>query len=63
VLIGISAAFGSQLMITYIPFLQDIFRTAAFPAAWWLPIILLALPGLFVIEIEKFLVKRSFKPL
>ena len=61
VLIGISAAFGSQLMITYIPFLQDIFRTAAFPAEWWIPIILLALPGLFVIELEKLVIKRFGK--
>lgn len=61
VLIGISAAFGSQLMITYIPFLQDIFRTEAFPAEWWIPIILLALPGLFVIELEKLVIKRFGK--
>lgn len=61
VLIGISVALGTQLMITYIPFLQVIFRTAAFPAEWWIPIILLALPGLFVIEIEKFLKKRLGK--
>ncbi|MCL0040168.1 HAD-IC family P-type ATPase [Thermodesulfovibrionales bacterium] len=58
VLIGIVISLGAQLMITYTPTLQAIFRTAAFPAEWWIPIILSALPGLFIIEIEKFLKKR-----
>lgn len=59
--IGVAVTLITLLMIIYIPVLQTIFRTAAFPAAWWIPIILLALSGLFVIEIEKFLMKRFFK--
>ena len=49
----------TQLMITYVPFFQTVFRTAAFPNAWW-PIIILALfPGFIVVEIEK-LLRRQF---
>ena len=61
VLMGIAVTIAAMLMLIYIPFLQVIFRTAAFPAVWWIPIILLALTGFFVIEIEKFLKKRLGK--
>ena len=33
-------------------------RTAPFPAGWWPFLVLLALPGLFIIELEEFLVER-----
>ena len=61
VLMGIAVTIAAMLMLIYTPFLQVIFRTAAFPAVWWIPIILLALTGFFVIEIEKFLKKRLGK--
>ncbi|MBA7474674.1 putative cation-transporting ATPase F [subsurface metagenome] len=61
VLMGIAVTIAAMLMLIYIPFIQVIFRTAAFPAVWWIPIILLALTGFFVIEIEKFLKKRLGK--
>ena len=61
VLMGIAVTIAAMLMLIYIPFLQVIFRTAAFPAVWWIPIILLAVTGFFVIEIEKFLKKRLGK--
>ena len=61
VLIGIAVTIITQLMITYVPFVQVIFRTAAFPAEWW-PLIILALfPGFLVVELEKFLRKRFGK--
>ena len=59
VLLGIAITIITQLMITYVPFIQVIFRTAAFPVEWW-PLIILALfPGFLVVELEKFL-KRQF---
>ena len=33
-------------------------RTAPFPAEWWLFIVLIAIPGLLVVELEEFLVER-----
>ncbi len=60
IIIGVTIALGAQLLITYIPFLQEIFRTAAFPIEWW-PVLLLTLLSAFVaVEIEKFL-RRKFK--
>lgn len=57
-LIGIVVVLLSLMMIIYLEPLEFIFRTAAFPIEWWVPIILFALPGFFLIEIEKFLSKR-----
>jgi len=60
VIIGVLIAFGTQLMITYIPFLQEIFRTAAFPLEWWPAIALTFFSAFIGVEIEKFL-RRKFK--
>ncbi len=61
VLLGIAVIIATQLMITYIPFLNVLFRTAPFPTEWW-PIIILALfPGFLVIELEKFLRRQLGK--
>jgi magnesium-transporting ATPase (P-type) len=59
VLMGAAVTIGTMLMIIYLPPYIGInpFRTAPLPADWWITIVLLALPGLFVIELEK-LVKR-----
>jgi len=59
VLLGIALTIITQLMITYIPFFQDLFRTAAFPNAWWPTIILALFPGFIIVEIEK-LLRRQF---
>ncbi|MDI6644294.1 MAG: HAD-IC family P-type ATPase [Methanobacteriaceae archaeon] len=56
-LAGIGIVLISLVMIIYLEPLEFIFRTAAFPMEWWIPIILFALPGFFLIEIEKFLSK------
>jgi len=58
VLMGAAITIVALLMIIYIPLFQILFRTASFPAEWWILIILLALPGFFVIEIEKFWKKK-----
>jgi len=60
VIFGMGLTVITQLVITYIPFFQTLFRTAAFPNQWW-PVIILALfPGFIVTEIEKFL-RRKFE--
>ena len=59
VLLGMGLTIITQLMITYVPFFQALFRTVAFPHSWW-PIIILALfPGFIIVEIEK-LLRRQF---
>ena len=61
VLWGIAITIITQLMITYVPFINVIFRTAPFPVEWW-PVVILALfPGFLVVELEKFLRKRLGK--
>jgi magnesium-transporting ATPase (P-type) len=58
VLLGMGLTIITQLMITYVPFFQTLFRTAAFPNGWW-PIIILAIfPGFIVVEIEKLLRRK-----
>jgi len=57
---GVALTIIIDLMIVYVPFLNTIFRTAAFPAEWW-PYILLGLPvGFFIPELEK-LVRRRLR--
>jgi len=54
VLAGIAITVTTQLMITYLPPVQAVFRTATFPAEWWLFILLALFPGFIVIELDKF---------
>jgi len=58
VLGGVAITIIIDLMIVYVPFMNTIFRTTAFPAEWW-PFIFLGIPvGFFVPELEK-LVRRQ----
>jgi hypothetical protein len=34
-------------------------RTVPFPAIWWLPIIGISIAGLLIIELEKFIERRT----
>jgi len=61
VLMGIAVTIITQLMITYVPAINVIFRTAPFPAEWWPMVILALFPGFLVVELEKFLRKRFGK--
>lgn len=63
VIIGAGATLGLQLIIIYSETLFGIspFRTAPFPAIWWLPIIGISLLSFFAIELEKFIHKRKVK--
>lgn len=58
---GIALTLVCQFMITYVPFMQTFFRTAAFPAEWWLLIILGFAPGFFSVELDKFLRRQLSK--
>jgi Ca2+-transporting ATPase len=60
VLGGVALTIIIDLMIVYVPFMNTIFRTTAFPASWWLWI-LIGLPvGFFIPELEK-LVRRRLR--
>ena len=57
---GVAVTIIIDLMIVYLPALNTVFRTAAFPASWW-PYILIGLPvGFFVTELEK-LIRRQLQ--
>lgn len=58
VLAGMGITLINALLITYLPLLQDLFRTAAFPIEWWNIVVLALLPGFIGVEIEKFIRKR-----
>jgi len=57
-LAGIAITIAMQLGIIYHPIGNAILGTAPLPLDWWGLMILVALPGFFVIEIEKWLTKR-----
>lgn len=61
VLAGITLTIVTQLIITYVPFAQAIFRTSAFPAEWWPVVILALLPCFIVTELEKLVRKQIQK--
>ena len=55
---GIAITVIADLLIVYLPALNNVFRTVAFPVHWW-PFVIIGLPaGFFVPELEKF-VKRK----
>jgi Ca2+-transporting ATPase len=58
ILLGVGLTLGCQLAITYVPFLQNLFRTAPFPIEWWGLVIAGFLPGFFAVELEKWLRRR-----
>ncbi|HIE31129.1 MAG TPA: HAD family hydrolase, partial [Methanosarcinales archaeon] len=60
-LAGMVLTIVTQLTIVYAPPYIGInpLKTAPLPLDWWWLIVLFALPGFFVIEIEKWLAKRS----
>ncbi|PXF60892.1 MAG: hypothetical protein C4B59_06905 [Candidatus Methanogaster sp.] len=57
-LAGIAITIITQLTIVYHPIGHAILGTESLPLDWWGLIILFALPGFFVIEIEKWVTKR-----
>ena len=58
---GIALAIISDLLIVYLPALNNVFRTVAFPIEWW-PFVLFGLPaGFFIPELEKLARRRLQK--
>ncbi len=55
---GILLTIVTQLTIIYHPIGNAILGTAPLPPDWWWLMILFALPGFVVVEIEKWLTKR-----
>ncbi len=67
-LLGITATLGLHLLIVYVLPGVNInpLRVEAFPASWWLTIVVVSVPALLIIEAEKLLtglVSRRSKPL
>jgi magnesium-transporting ATPase (P-type) len=56
---GMVLTIVTQLTIVYHPIGNAILGTAPLPLEWWGLMILFALPGFFVVEIEKWLAKRG----
>jgi P-type Ca2+ transporter type 2C len=58
---GVAFTIVSDLLIVYLPPLNSLFKTVAFPVSWW-PLVLVGLPaGFFVPEIEKLIRKKTRK--
>ncbi len=60
VLYGILITIAVQLLLVYAPPYLGInpLRTAPIPADWWLFIVMMALPVIFIVELEAVIVKR-----
>jgi magnesium-transporting ATPase (P-type) len=60
ILAGVALTIVTDLMIVYVPALNNAFRTAPFPVGWW-PYIFIGLPvGFLIPELEK-LVRRQLR--
>ncbi len=58
---GIAFTIVADLLIVYLPALNNVFKTVPFPSSWW-PFVLIGLPaGFFVTELEKFVRRRFLK--
>jgi magnesium-transporting ATPase (P-type) len=57
VLAAVAGVFGLQLLFTYTPLLQQLFRTEALPLSWGLRIVAVGVGLLIVLELEKALLR------
>jgi len=58
VILGGALMLGLQVMLTYAPFANEIFRTQPIPIEWWIPIHLVAIAVYVVVGVEKWINKR-----
>jgi potassium/sodium efflux P-type ATPase len=58
VFIAVAAVIGAQLLFTYLPVMQGLFKSTAITPHDWLRIVLITLPMLLIVETEKILLKR-----
>ena len=61
VLLAIAVLVLFQLAFTYLPVLQHLFGTDAIPVEMWLRIVLVSSSVLFLVEIEKYFVRRQLE--
>lgn len=59
-LAGIFISILARFLPTFVPVFSDLFRTANFPAEWWLVILPCLLPGFVALEVDKYLRYRVF---
>jgi potassium/sodium efflux P-type ATPase len=58
VFVAVFTVVGAQFLFTYLPFMQTLFDSTPIPVYDWLRITLITVPILFIVEIEKVLLKR-----
>ncbi len=58
VLAAVGGVFAMQLLFTYAPVMQQLFRTEALPLAWGLRIVAVGLALLIVLKVEKAVLRR-----
>jgi magnesium-transporting ATPase (P-type) len=58
VLAAVAGVFALQLVFTYAPLMQDLFRTEALPIDWGVRIVMVGVLLLVVLEVEKALLRR-----
>jgi len=58
VFVAVFTVLGAQLLFTYLPVMQNLFKSTSISANDWLRIILITLPVLLIMETEKILLKH-----
>ena len=58
VFLAVATVLGAQLLFTYLPFMQNLFKTTAISPYDWLRVILITMPVLLIVEVEKVLLAR-----
>ena len=58
VFIAVFSVIGAQMLFTYLPIMQSLFKSTAISPNDWLRIILITLPVLLIVETEKVLLTR-----
>ncbi len=58
VFIAVAIVIGAQMIFTYLPFMQNLFGTTSIAFTDWMRVILVTLPILFIVEVEKVLLNR-----
>jgi magnesium-transporting ATPase (P-type) len=58
VLTAVAGVFALQLLFTYAPLMQTLFRTEALPVAWGMAIVAVGVGVLLILEVEKAVLRR-----
>lgn len=60
--LGITASISIQLLVIYVPFLQNVFGTVPLTLTHWAMILIISSSGFVMMEISKFFVKEKYSP-